>query len=1146
MDVTDSETQELKELTFNLSLLSGNKKPLPASTLLERLKPLQIELQECEQNTIVLDSLKSVAKQLASNDFLKHRDKGIRAITACCLADILKLYAVDQPPYSDNELKAIFSLFISQLKELSNISDPYYDNRFYLLESLSMVQSILIIKQLNNSAAMMTELFKTILGLANFEIENKVQVCFVDIMIQLIDEERDVPREVADIIFEQLQQKSQTAYRMAVELCKSTSEVLQRYICQHFSDILMEAKSSDDEQDYEQLKEAHELIQEIHKTVPDVLLSVIPQLEEETKVEDVHVRALGTKTLGIMFAERNSFVAQNYPLVWKSWLNRRNDNVVSIRIVVVEHLGSIMKFHSNLCQDIIACLEQKLIDPEEKVRAAVCKTLRQLELDVVKSHIPKSTLEKVSLRCKDKKPLVQQEALGTLGFIFDQAYDEILLGNSDCKQLFYWIPTAIFNCIYADDSHLTCSIEKAMVDHIIPANENSIEYSKRMLLVLLSLDERATVAFEALMQRQCVSVSVIRRIVEACRTSNNSDNITNTNMEILIKSVASKLPEPIRVTNNLRRFCDLNDEVLLDCLEAQLNSEFDINICQEESNKFLDRLDQILPGSSDTFKVLLRRMSLFLFDKGSISYLLRLETSSAMEIDGEAFDLISGSAKLLKLISSNFPSILRDQLDNILSSVMKDMNTNLPLAEKNLGLLSELSKRFPNTLFLEDDAADKLHSTANNGSPTQVEHAAIILTNAANGDSICASLMNTICVDLKSNGSRLQTQLIVLGQIAAYTTSYFDAWDQKIADVLIEDIINESDNVSTDEANPVWLELDSLTEKSKNKLVALAVLVNRLKKLATTTNNIPSFTGKVFSLLWRLLEEPEPPARLGAWAQLRLASALAITMLSQFDSYSQLTSVKNFERLALVLQDSAYQARAVFSEMIIRDLQSGALHPRYYAILFLLAHEPEKDLLRQTKSFLKKHAAVNHGSVTQKSYIEMSLVQLVHLLANHPDFGEDDDEIRLFIPFIDLFLSCVATSENVSFLYHIAQKIKATTDVTNPETSKNSYILRRVKLYAELYKTLPTTEQQTENMRSTYMSATVLKDKENVDVSNVTKEKTSKLGSTKRQRKDTDQSELTKKLKSTAISRRAMPSREAKQSARAIVDEDSDDEQSDY
>jgi hypothetical protein len=43
------------------------------------------------------------------------------------------------------------------------------------------------------------------------------------------------------------------------------------------------------------------------------------------------------------------------------------------------------------------------MDPEEKVRAAVCKALRQLELDVVKHHVPKTTLQKVSMRCKDKK-----------------------------------------------------------------------------------------------------------------------------------------------------------------------------------------------------------------------------------------------------------------------------------------------------------------------------------------------------------------------------------------------------------------------------------------------------------------------------------------------------------------------------------------------------------------------------------------------------------------------------------------------------------------------------------------------------------------------------------------------------------------------
>jgi hypothetical protein len=64
--------------------------------------------------------------------------------------------------------KAIFGLFIAQLKELFDITNDYYRDRFYLLESLSMVQSILIIKQLSNSASMMTELFRVVFSLAEY------------------------------------------------------------------------------------------------------------------------------------------------------------------------------------------------------------------------------------------------------------------------------------------------------------------------------------------------------------------------------------------------------------------------------------------------------------------------------------------------------------------------------------------------------------------------------------------------------------------------------------------------------------------------------------------------------------------------------------------------------------------------------------------------------------------------------------------------------------------------------------------------------------------------------------------------------------------------------------------------------------------
>ncbi|KAH8553460.1 armadillo-type protein [Umbelopsis sp. PMI_123] len=1136
MDMDEGST--LENLQFALELVLGGRRSLPVATLLERLKTLQAELEECEQNSINLNSLENISKQLVSSELVRNRDKRVRAVTACCLADVLKLYAVGVPPYNDSELKTIFALFISQLKELADITNEYYRDRFYLLESLSMVQSILIIKQLSNSASVMTELFRAVFTLANSGIENKVQVCLVDVMIQLVDEVRDIPREVAESIFEQLKQKGTVSHRMAVELCKNTSEVLQRYVCQYFSDILLEAKVSDNDEDYEQLNEAHELIQEIHRTVPDLLLNVIPQLEEEIKVDELHVRTLGTKTLGTMFSERNSFIADSYPLVWKSWLNRRNDKMVAIRILVIENLGAILKSHSSLSQDIISCIEQKLMDPEEKVRAAVCKALKQLELDVIKHQVPKSTLEKLSLRCKDKKPLVQQEALEALAFLFDQAYDEILLGSEESLHLFMWIPTAIINCIYVDDSHLTCSIEKVLVDHIIPPNEDAIERSKRMLLVLQSLDARATKGFEALMQRQHVTASIMQRIIETCRATTTSDHMSNGNLELLIKSIATKLPEPIRVSNNLRRFCDLSDDDLLNSLEAQLDAQFEYSLCRNQANQVLERVEQVLPGTSDTFTSLIRRMSIFLFDKESISYLLQLESNSIMD-EGYAIDMQSAARKLLTSISTNFPGILRDQLDNLAQLLLNTSETHL--ADDSFNLLALLCKQFPNVLFLDSNAASKLLTAAKSGSPEQVEYATMLLTNAYNADTICEDLFNEICSSLEPTHPDLYIRLIALNQIAAFTTSYFDSWDQRIADFLIEKI-KEPDSVSVNDVpNPVWVETKDLPLNDKTKLVALAILVNRLKKAAKSTNTILSTVTNVFDLLWSLLDEPKSDSRLAIKAQLRLASALAIATLSQLDSYSQLASVKNFEKLALTVQDAVYEVRAGFSEMIIRDLQSGALHPRYFPVLFLLAYEPEKDLLRPVKAFLKKHAKVNHGSaVAQKSYIEMSLVQLVHLLAHHPDFGESEEEIKLFIPYIELFLDCVATSDNISFLYHIGQKFKATTDAVDPSYSKNSYILSdlicalmqqkckasswsltsypgRVKLYTELYTSFATNELQTENMRRTFMLPTVLQDKENLEMANNQSNEKKEGNNTKRVRATAEKHDSSKKTKTTPV-----------------------------
>lgn len=66
---------------------------------------------------------------------------------------------------------------------------------------------------------------------------------------------------------------------------------------------------------------------------------------------------------------------------------------------------------------------------------------------------------------------------------------------------------------------------------------------------------------------------------------------------------------------------------------------------------------------------------------------------------------------------------------------------------------------------------------------------------------------------------------------------------------------------------------------------------------------------------------------------------------------------------------------------------------------------------------------------------DMSFIRLIHLLAHHPDFTTEDEDLITFAHFIEFYLSCIATSENISYLYHASQKIKTSVDIVSEEKS---------------------------------------------------------------------------------------------------------------
>lgn len=98
------EEPKLPRLQFSEPLSWRAGKPIPTGELLRRLDTLSSELREMDQEDTDKDSLHPVAKELAGHNLINHKDKGVRAFTACCLVDVLKICAPDAP-FTPSQLK---------------------------------------------------------------------------------------------------------------------------------------------------------------------------------------------------------------------------------------------------------------------------------------------------------------------------------------------------------------------------------------------------------------------------------------------------------------------------------------------------------------------------------------------------------------------------------------------------------------------------------------------------------------------------------------------------------------------------------------------------------------------------------------------------------------------------------------------------------------------------------------------------------------------------------------------------------------------------------------------------------------------------------------------------------------------------------
>ncbi|KAG8885366.1 hypothetical protein FRB97_001441 [Tulasnella sp. 331] len=1024
----------VEKLAFNDKLVKG----YPTDVLIKKLKAhikisslvvpinnafflhiyqvLHSELADIDQERVDVKSLSAVRKELIHTSLLLHKDKGVRAYVACCLADLLRLYAPDAP-YTAHELRDIFQFFLRQLTTglKAGADAPYYSQYFYLLESLASIKSIVLVCDLPQADDLMTEIFRDVFDLVRQDVAKNVELFLADVLVSLIDEAQTLPAELLDVILSQFMQKPSI---FAGELPNAFNAM------SYFTDIILQ---HDDEEEMERIRVAHELIKALSRDCPALLLNVVPQLEEELKVDRLAMRALATEALGEMFGDVKTGIelAKKYQTAWQAWLQRRNDKAAPVRLAFVEGTPGIIIHHAELRIEIEDALRNKLLDPDDKVRAATCRVYGQLDYETALHHVSRAQLQEVASRGMDKKQGVRVEALKCLGRLFKLAYTEIESGDPLATEQLAWIPTHLFKTA-STSPELRLEVEEVLYEFLIPLpvkGDDEGAWTDRLLVVVRDLDERGVQALLSISNLTTSRPSAYDRYLECC--VKNNGGVIDENEEEVSRALSRAIDvlsrgflDRTKASEDLLSFAKANESRLYKLLGICIDPQSDLRTLVKSQNEFLRRLEQSNPNTIETLSVLLRRSCLWVYNRSSIPTMMKY-LQKGDSPDDRYPRVAEHAQKLLDHASKHCPAIYVSHIVELCKALGEPQHPRL--IEVALRALASVI-RYDHTLAPTDKRTiERLTKIMLGANPRHAKFAGRALAFSKSRTDLCANVMEKLEAALpRVRDTVLLSHLSVLAQFALALPSVFEERSDLVITFIVKEFMMKPSSPPHDVDAPEsdWLHDDQLDTLTRAKLISIKICVNRcLSHVNASTSHDVAMP--FLKMLWTLLEHggsttanSDDDARIQA--RMRLQAGIALLKLSFNDMYCKMITA-NFPLLAVMVQ------------------------ARWYITSFARRGPP---------------GPADIAPEIRVSNFEMIFVRLLHLLAHHPDFSADAEGLADMSKYIAFFVDLLATSDNVSLLFHLAGRTKTVRDSESQEYSKNLYVMSElaqhlIKMHAQ-------------------------------------------------------------------------------------------------
>ncbi|CAM6002851.1 unnamed protein product, partial [Sphagnum balticum] len=970
----------------------------PKDALLKLLRQAASLLAEVEQSPqpSTVTALKGCSESLVLVNLLRHKDKDVKLLVALCISEIMRILAPDAP-YSDECLKEIFHLIVSVFRGLNDINSPSFARRVNILETVAKVRSCVVMLDLECDELIL-EMFHTFFDTASDEHPQNVFLAMRSVLTLVLEESEEIPPAILEVILKNLLKKevSTAAHKLAVSVVEKCVDKLEPYVQRFLTSVMLEGKS---------LKsglhcDCHEIIYEIYCCAPQMLLAVIPNLTQELLTDQVDVRLKAVQLLGRLFALPGRHVAQEYRLLFSEFLKRFGDKAVEVRIAVVRCAKVCLEANPSGLEasEILASLEDRLLDFDDKVRMTVVKALCDL-VKVNLKWVPTHILRKVADRLRDKKVFVRKDTLQKLTEVYKIYCTKCIDGSVTLDKQFEWIPSKIVRCCYDKDckDFKPQGMEIVFTEELFEADLSVEERAKHWIALFSNFDENDRKALQyILLQKQRLQQEMQVFLSTRQKAKEEDTPELQKKIQSSLKIVANQFVDPVKAEDFLHKLYQMKDNSIFKSLAVLLNYSTTISQAVTAREELLKRIGEKHP-QYDFMMVLATKCSYLLFGREHVRAILK-EISAFKS--SESKDLAATSLDLLVDVATYCPALMEDT-EGDLMLLLKD--TDESIKEGVVHIISKAGASFreqADDSILSSNVNLTLEQLCMEGNRKQAKYAvSAIATLTADSGLKALSVLYGRLVDQLEDSAHLPTVLQSLGCIAQNANPIFETREEEVIKFVVRNVLRRS---IEQDLTIVFSEAFLASCFTFQEYAIKALVKSFLPKgNSYQRNRLPG----LLKVLVKILNVGEISEDIKSSevdkAHLRLAAAKGILRLAR--RWDTQIPVDIFQMVLLVLQDPVVHVRQLLLLKLHQYLKDRSLPLKFASGFALCAVDPVRENIQEARrclaDYIDVHRKEARKSVTTQMegtsitlHPEYLLTYLVHVLAHHPRFPVTSSE----------------------------------------------------------------------------------------------------------------------------------------------------------